>query len=375
MSRHKVTFLNMKRIGDSRRRQLCSYTKRCTAVFLIIAATVCVFFPSLCISKGGRFLSLEDTKNKIGTVHLGKCGGITLEHTFRRHRQKRKHRAMDSIILQRRGKRYHIYKPDVDLYVNWLVLIRDPIDRILSSWIFEQVDNYPFKKNPRPHAFKYELFECYNHLDVLLTNGVFVNNDGDDLCPLLARQLFQSPLCGEGYGIYHFQFNYSHYYTKLLQEAHNKRIFALRSEHMLEDLNAVEVLLGAASNETFEELAPWNHYKVPSRQNLPYHNTTLSARGLAILCNVLCDEIQIYKQLYRAARNLGQVEWREMMTRLGSRCPSEAASNTCPNREVRLTQPEKTRIKDAYCGAWGYPPNFNGLDGQNEQQHQALTTG
>ena len=177
-----------------RRRQLIAAFLAATTVYLS------VFSDTSPYPFHQRFLREEDPA-LIGTIHLGKCGGMTLENTLNAPNQ-----SGTSLLVQNRGKRYHIDAPKIDLYDNWMVLIRDPIERVKTSWIFEHVDNYPFKKDPRPHAFKYKLFECYDTLDELLTKGLIAEppypND-DDICPLMAKQVFQKPSCGEGYGMYH----------------------------------------------------------------------------------------------------------------------------------------------------------------------------
>ena len=53
---------------------------------------------------------------------------------------------------------------------------------------------------------------------------------------------------------------------------------------MLDDLNKVEVMLGAPSNQTFTELIPWNHYRVDSQGDLAKQDQSLSKQGWANLC-------------------------------------------------------------------------------------------
>ena len=323
-------------------------------------------------SNEDRFLRLESNDGDIGMIHLGKCGGMTLERTFALQPK------IDSKIAQRHGDRYHINKPVLEKYKTWIAVIRDPVDRIKTSWIFEHVDNYPFKKDARPHAFKYKLFECYDTLDDLLTKGPYSETPSatkDDICPLLARQTFEEPLHNikEGYGMYHFQFNFSYYFSDLIKVADEKDIYVIRSERMLHDLNEIERELGSPSgNQTFTELTPWNHYRVDSQWQLPKHDRTLSSEGLRILCGILCEEIQIYKQLFRAAKNLNIDDWIETSHQLFAKCPVEAQSSSCPPRE-RMSLEDKKRVFDLYFQRWGYPPDFDyEVNGKKKKAKKAI---
>jgi len=312
-------------------------------------------------SVSNKDLHDDNEPGKIGLIHLGKCGGTNLKGTLKVHQ--------NSQIMKFRPYTFHLesIRKKVGKYHIWIALVRDPIDRIMSSWVFEHVKNQPYKKDPRPHDFKDDLFECYDTFNDLLINGITNRNsrsvsiENNITCPTLAKDIFnEAP--NHGYGMYHFQYNFRRALGPLLEVATNKkfelakddRIFVIRAEYMLKDLNDVEAAIGGR-NDTFESINKDDHFRVPSAE-LPRNERTISDAAMEILCNVMCDEIQIYKGLLKAAENLSDRKYFMMINRLNRNCPKETGLDKCPEDYFwLLKKKEEVALYDRYFDKYNLP--------------------
>jgi len=314
-------------------------------------------------SASDKDLNDDKEPGEIGLIHLGKCGGTNLRRTLDLHQ--------DSQIMKFRPYSFHLefVKPKLGKYHIWIALIRDPIDRIMSSWVFEHPKNYPYKKDPRPHDFKDDLFECYETFNGLLTSGITnrssrwkttENNITENniteyniTCPMLANDIFnEAP--DQGYGMYHFQYNFDRALSPLLEVAKDKRIFVIRAESMLKDLNDVEAAIGGR-NDTFESLVKYHHFRIPTA-GLPRNERTLSDAAMKILCNVMCDEIQVYKGMCKAAENLSMLNYNEVINGVSRNCPKEANMDKCPEAPFwQLNKEQKKTLFDRYNGKYNFP--------------------
>jgi hypothetical protein len=124
----------------------------------------------------------------------------------------------------------------------------------------------------------------------------------------------------------HSTCNYKYYYHNLLREASSKRIFIIRNEFMLHDLNSIQRMLGDTDYDAFTSIEHDLHFKV-KKEKLSVSNKYISEKGMSNLCAYLCEEIQIYKLVLRLARNLSpeyrSLPAREMLPELFGKCPSE----------------------------------------------------
>ena len=288
---------------------------------------------------------------QIGLIHLGKCGGSSLTRTLRKNRR-------NSTLAKLWPERFHLRSVPVDRYPSWIGLVRDPVERIRSAWVFEHVQNYRYKVSPRPHAYKNKLFQCYDTLEDLLLTGLDNNNNNNNgtwsHCQLVARQLFQPGAPDAGYGMYHFRYNYKFYYQELLRHVDSKTLYVLRTEHLLDDLNHLEHTLGAPTNTTHAQMTHFTHYTLPNENDLPRPKLELSTAALQRLCTILCDETQIYAQLLRVASNLNEHERQSTLQALRTQCPVSSSTLPCPpNNRLKLSESEQGQLHDTYFQRWG----------------------
>jgi len=68
----------------------------------------------------------------------------------------------------------------------------------------------------------------------------------------------------------------------------------------------------------------------------------LSPRSKEVLCNVLCNEIQVYKEIINKALNLDEEEIQEAIDNLAESCPQQAMHSTCrlprPNFQHKISK-------------------------------------
>lgn len=243
--------------------------------------------------------------------------------------------------IQQRGPHYyHLNKPDIDKYEEWIVLIRDPIERIKSSWIYEHPDNSQIRRDGVGKFLfgnRKKFYECYPALDEALTKGLTERSNVENDCPMLAKKVFSGLVDERFYGMAHNNYDFSFYFTDLLMHADEKRIYAVRTEHMVQDLNSVDKALGGTG--PFKRTQRFNHF---TESELPMQNRTVSAEGLENLCQFLCDEIQIYKRLLKRAANLDSNEYENvMLPELAKTCPKQAAMSVCPEKPSIWSPPAK----------------------------------
>ena len=68
----------------------------------------------------------------------------------------------------------------------------------------------------------------------------------------------------------------------------------------------------------------------------------LSDKSKIVLCQVLCNEIQVYKDIIRRAVNFNREDVKASMEELRQTCPKEAVEETCsearPNFQNRVEE-------------------------------------
>lgn len=235
--------------------------------------------------------------------------------------------------IQKRGPHYyHLNKPDIDKYEEWIVLIRDPVARIKSSWIYEHPANSQLRRdNVGKFVFgnRPKFYECYPTLDEALTKGLTERSNQDNDCPMLAKKVFSGLIDEKFYGMAHHNYDFSFYFTDLLMSAAEKQIYVVRTEYMVQDLNSVDKALNGTGS-AFQRTQHFNHF---SKDELPMENRTVSAEGVENLCEFLCDEIQIYKRLLKRAVNFAANEYQNvLLPELAKTCPKQAAISICPEK-------------------------------------------
>ena len=64
----------------------------------------------------------------------------------------------------------------------------------------------------------------------------------------------------------------------------------------------------------------------------------LSDTAKVVLCETLCNEIQVYKQILKRAQNINKQQYIESMKELMASCPKEAAEETCTDAKPDIRE-------------------------------------
>lgn len=264
----------------------------------------------------------------------------------------------------------HIWQqfPDaVGNVTSFLVTLRNPIDRVISSYRYahpgncrpeDGASNYwcHMKKHHKlePGNEIYELFvQCFPNAgiediaqatlppyDDTIPNPHFSNQTLTRLEQCNCRQLARNTLRGgnsDYWAVLHLQYNYKYYADISYYKYPEKEVFAIRTEHQYEDMVALDKLLGG--NGTF----PKSNYH-DSHGSEKYAPSPISETAYKKLCCVLEDEIAIYLDTFQKALNLNLAQYEEAESLLKQKCglsPGQTWSNWRAQCRAQLTQPLK----------------------------------
>lgn len=200
----------------------------------------------------------------------------------------------------------------------YLLSLRNPLERIMSWFAYE--------KPSGPHSSYYKqtkpLFvDCYSTLNELAEHGLGNNDDEDnnseerESCKRRARHAIKGT---RGYCC-HNKYNYGFFNDQI---GPSKRIIAIRTEHLLDDWNSIERMLGGTQslNVTFIRR---NVSRPTEAKNDVNKQQQISQKARRNLCNALCEEIQIYKKFLNRAENLGKEQVDTSLQEIQETCPQE----------------------------------------------------
>lgn len=265
------------------------------------------------------------TPKRFAFVHLGKCGGVSLMETL--------HGYLGRKTLVGRAfagsKRYHLSKPEVDEYENWILAIRDPVGRIRSWWTYDHNDNFLYRTDSMGFQYRSKmwpkLFECYPTLDNFTTYGLAPTKTIPDECQTLAQMAIPLRESSLLVAFQHLRFNFHAYFTPLLA-AEDKSLYVVRTEHMLDDLNSISFELGD-DGYRLPGVVHQSHWR---SEDYPNKDRYISEKGMENLCHHLCNEIQIYKEILKRGLNIGNKAREASLRQLSKSCPLQVASDECP---------------------------------------------
>mmetsp|Transcript_6981 Transcript_6981/g.8628 ORF Transcript_6981/g.8628 Transcript_6981/m.8628 type:complete len:588 (-) Transcript_6981:139-1902(-) len=271
-------------------------------------------------------------------VHLGKTAGSTLSlnlrhgcHMFVKHpcrgNENRNYGTnggpgKESSVSQLTKGYYHFNLVPVNKHDGYIISSRNPIDRVVSAFLYVHPSNVAITTKHRAHFLKrnrgkenlfveeYDMFfECFPDVSALAMNLV-----GDSNCAKLGRNIIgggNSTMKSEM--LNHFSFGYKFYASDLLVAG--SRIFALRQEHLVTDWINFNLRLGGEPHEisgTNKDFKDKLEVKIPPGG--------LSKEERKCLCVALADELKVYLGVIDAADNLTKEEKKESRREINDGC-------------------------------------------------------
>ena len=318
--------------------------------------------PKLNTDKGQRIITL---------VHVGKAGGMSLRQTTASDECRLKATSTTTTrtfkqctppppnaTLARAIQHYmHMYSfntTELEQSTSFLVLLRNPVDRIVSSFRYSHPLNCnqaryhsplasmrvtrpwgceELKRWKQPKTLDYKLYtECYpsaameDFAQNILSPYVHDNNHtlaaqttatNKNECRLLGRELVQ------GLAPYrvapHMHYNYEYYTELTTMKYPDKEVLGVRMEHQSQDLVALDLAMGGVGN-VFWKNPQHAAGKKESHGSESYVPSPLSKTAYQKLCCVLEREIGVYEDVVNSVTNLNATEKQELMEDLKTKC-------------------------------------------------------
>ena len=256
------------------------------------------------------------TEHRICLVHVGKTAGSTLACFLGF-----KYDCAKQILIP--GGRLPYYTTHLThsrfndcegrSFAFYLYTLRDPVDRIKSWFAYEGI----VSPEHEWYDVKKPLFvDCFTSLNDLAERGLG-GDIGGEQC---ARRAYEAIRGITGFCC-HNKFNFQYYYDQM-DLSNGAMVLGIRTEHVDEDWNGIERFLGSKEKQ----------FEFPRINQSYRHNKTdsLSAVARQNLCDVLCDEIQVYKKVIYQSVNLGPEQKELSIQELRQSCPEETKEiRTC----------------------------------------------
>jgi len=302
-------------------------------------------------------------ENQICFVHVGKAGGSTVGCMLGFSLHCDSDNDINGILPIVTTHTFHRGVNDcADDAGYYLFVVRDPLARILSDMNYERpnmtaVD--PFHRAHNQFGIK-ELYQDCNFwsLEDLARNGLLLrnrnNNRDDPLSNKKCRARAFDAMTGVGQYLVHGYFNYQYYAqfafgtegngggASTIPE--NANLLVIRNNHMVDDWNAINKFLGGQRSDVLKPGdVPVNNAHTKNVAEL-----YLSKQSKVALCQVLCNEIQVYKDLIRGAINLNAADVNATLEELEGVCPKEAVEDNCSRERPNIRRKIEDRKGEEY---------------------------
>jgi hypothetical protein len=194
----------------------------------------------------------------------------------------------------------------------YLYVVREPLSRIQSWWTYERPKSG--RRSSRWELKKPLFIDCgwYSLNDMAGSTGLA------STIPTECSQRAWSAIRGEvGYSV-HNSYNFQKYFSQIPE---GSKLIVLRTEHLQEDYNKAELLVGG---KPLAKPFPRKNKSVKEDAD-----KILSDRSRELLCEGLCQEIQTYKRILKTAVNLDEQDYQVSLAELMKTCPKQARANQC----------------------------------------------
>ena len=184
----------------------------------------------------------------------------------------------------------------------YLIVVRDPLARSRSAFVYGRPDEYGH--SAEGWRYTEQLYsDCpFSTANELASMGLTDNGEASDECKQRAKDMLRGVARYEDHMFYNYQ-----YYLESIP--HKSNILVIRTEHMEEDWNKIELRLGGTprTNLTF----PHDNSKPKEARD-----SVLGNDERMLLCHELCIEIQMYKLMLQNTLNIDQPQYNISMEEL-----------------------------------------------------------
>lgn len=185
------------------------------------------FYKKIKYKLSKKFFKQKNNVKTLNVIHIGKCGGSTVRNEI-----------LNSKIIKKKYKKIlimHVQKPVYKEYEDYLIILRNPIERALSAFnwryklvVKDKIQRYRFKN-------EYEILIKYNYLNNLAESLYYADGNSN----LSSQKDFNL--------IFHLRESISFYLEELLQEIKPKQLFGVVKQN---NLNCdCKLLLGSSNVE------------------------------------------------------------------------------------------------------------------------------
>ena len=210
-----------------------------------------------------------------------------------------------------------------------MFIVRNPLDRAISAFNYEKPLDNDWERMKRKHGKEYyhyrkELYlDCFDTIEQLARDGLAKQNGKDRT---LCEHSAETAIDGSGRFGNQLFFNFQWHLEAVPKGA---RIMTIRTEHLVEDWNSAEYIVGDGKNK---EALGMNQTFIPHTNVNTYtaeKNKEVSDESSVLLCERLCNEIQVYKHILKVSINLSEDQVQQSIDELAVSCPIEAESTSC----------------------------------------------
>lgn len=271
------------------------------------------------------------TDKQVCFVHVGKAGGSTIGCSlgFSLHCSKNGQVIPNSFLPVLTTHTFHrgVYDCQDDAAF-FLFVVRDPLARIMSAFNYDRPQEDEDVSGKHLFHTKEFYLDCpFWTLEEVAQNGL-LNRNGTT--SKTCRKRAKAAIIGTEQYIPHWFFNYQYYREFIPTDA---KILVIRNEHIVEDYNGIERMLGGRDDVMNPSLLPENNVHGKNATDL-----YLSDESKRVLCKTICNEILFYKQTLRSAANLRNKDVQLSLEELEAICPEEAQSEVCDEEKPDITE-------------------------------------
>ncbi|KAL7489688.1 hypothetical protein ACHAW6_015376 [Cyclotella cf. meneghiniana] len=268
-------------------------------------------------------------------VHVGKTAGSTIGCALGFNLHCTRKTIAPGIFPQYATNMFHSQMYDChDDSAYFVFVVRNPLDRMISAFNYDNPskdwEKFRREYGEKHYNFRKKLYmDCpFTTFDELAQLGLSSHGNATTEC----RRRAAAAIDGTEHFGCHFFFNYQYHLEAV---PHGSTIMTIRTEHLIEDWNSVEYNLGGEKEvlRPNQTVLSHNNVNTASGDKLKH----LSDESRMLICEKLCNEIQVYKKILRDSINLSEEQVQESIEEMMETCPVEAASEQCNDPLPNIT--------------------------------------